>query len=184
MPGHSSNKTYTSTNGNNVKASAFGAGMDDWQHTKSAEGKVVDGALLFNSTFGWRAANHEHAVLDPAKYADASVTNLFYSLNSYHDLLHRYGFDAPAGNFEEADDPAGGRGGDAIIAYAQSSAGINNADFTTPPDGSAPRVRMYKWRTVANATDRDGDFEAGVIIHGASHDPLCASYIADPFAQR
>jgi len=172
IPGKSKNSTYTDTRGNNVLASAFGAGMDDWEEPARARPKgkkAKDGSLIFDFPFPWRAADKAHEDLDPEKYADASTVNLFYTLNEYHDLLYLYGFTPAAGNFEEAEAEEGGRGGDAIAAYAISSAGTNNADFTTPPDGNRPRVRMYKWHTKENATSRDGDFEAGIIIHEMTH---------------
>jgi extracellular elastinolytic metalloproteinase len=171
IPGKGKNTTYTDTRGNNVLASAFGAGMEDWQEPSRPrpKGKDENGTLVFDFPFPWRAADKQHAVLEPEKYADASTVNLFYTLNEYHDLLYLYGFTPAAGNFEEGESSEGGIGNDAIAAYAISSAGTNNADFTTPPDGQRPRVRMYKWHTKENATSRDGDFEAGVVIHEMTH---------------
>ena len=37
----------------------------------------------------------------------------------------------------------------------------------TPPDGQAPRMRMYVWDTATPY--RDGDVEAGIVIHEYSH---------------
>jgi extracellular elastinolytic metalloproteinase len=65
-------------------------------------------------------------------------------------------------NFEK-----GGRGGDPVIANAQDGSGYNNANFMTPPDGQAPRMRMYVWDTASPY--RDGDLEAGIVIHEYSH---------------
>jgi extracellular elastinolytic metalloproteinase len=50
---------------------------------------------------------------------------------------------------------------------SQDGAGLNNANFGTPPDGSNGRMRMYMW----NATTpwRDGSFEAGIVIHEYTH---------------
>lgn len=165
-------KHFSDTRGNNVFASAFGSGMDDWEVPDRARpvGKKADnGSLIFDFPFPWRNANAQHDPLDPEKYADASTVELFYLINAYHDLLYLYGFTPAAGNFEEAEAEEGGKGGDAIAAYSQSSAGTNNADFTSPPDGSRPRVRMYKWHTKENATDRDGDFEQGIVLHEVTH---------------
>lgn len=145
IPGKSKNSTFHDTRGNNVFASAFGAGMDDWEspaRPRPKGKKGEDDSMIFDYPFPWRAANKAHEELEPEKYADASTVNLFYTLNEYHDLLYLYGFTPAAGNFEEAEATEGGRGGDAIAAYAISSAGTNNADFTTPPDGNRPRVRM------------------------------------------
>lgn len=171
IPGKEKDSKFTDTRGNNVFASAFGSGMDDWREPSKArpKGKDNNGTLVFDFPFPWRTADKNHVELAPEKYADASTVNLFYTLNEYHDLLYLYGFTPASGNFEEAEAKEGGQGGDAIAAYAISSAGTNNADFTTPPDGQRPRVRMYKWHTKENATSRDGDFEAGVVIHEMTH---------------
>ena len=145
VQGKNKNTTYTDTRGNNVFASAFGSGMDDWEEPSRARPKGKkgeDGSLVFDFPFPWRAADKAHEDLQPEKYADASTVNLFYTLNEYHDLLYLYGFTPITGNFEEAEADEGGKGSDAIAAYSISSAGTNNADFTTPPDGQRPRVRM------------------------------------------
>lgn len=42
-----------------------------------------------------------------------------------------------------------------------------SANFMTPPDGTMPRMRMYVW-DVASPW-RDGDLEAGIVIHEYSH---------------
>lgn len=100
-------------------------------------------------------------------YANASVTQLFYTSNVYHDLLHRLGFDEKAGNFEFNNNGAGGLGNDFAWLHAQDGSGNNNANFATPPDGQNPRMRMYIW----NGTNpyRDCSFEAGVVIHEYTH---------------
>ena len=54
-----------------------------------------------------------------------------------------------------------------MIANAQDGSGYNNANFMTPPDGQNGRCRMYLWNT-ANPY-RDGDLEAGIVIHELSH---------------
>lgn len=48
-------------------------------------------------------------------YANASVTQLFYTANTYHDLLYVLGFNEAAGNFETNNNGAGGKGNDAVI---------------------------------------------------------------------
>lgn len=104
---------------------------------------------------------------DWLKYRDASITQLFYTANVYHDLLHTLGFDERAGNFEFNNNGAGGRGNDFVLLNAQDGNGKNNANFATPPDGQNGRMRMYIWnRTEPN---RDCSFEAGVVIHEYTH---------------
>ena len=50
---------------------------------------------------------------------------------------------------------------------AQDGSGTNNANFATPPDGQRPRMRMYVWDQ--STPMRDGDLEAGIVIHEYSH---------------
>ena len=52
-------------------------------------------------------------------YANASVTQLFYTANMYHDLMYKLGFTEDAGNFEMNNDGEGGIGNDLVILNAQ-----------------------------------------------------------------
>lgn len=79
----------------------------------------------------------------------------------------RYGFDEVSGNFQQYNFGRGGQENDAVIANAQDGSGYNNANFMTPPDGQNGRMRMYLWNTALPY--RDGDFEAGIVIHELSH---------------
>jgi uncharacterized protein (TIGR03437 family) len=99
--------------------------------------------------------------------ASAAQVNLFYFVNRYHDILYRFGFNEGAGNFQTNNFGLGGAGADAIQADAQDGSGFNNANFSTPPDGSAGRVQMYLWD--AFNPDIDGDFDQGVIVHELTH---------------
>lgn len=74
-----------------------------------------------------------------------AVQNLFYLNNVLHDRLYRHGFDEAAGNFQNNNFGQGGSGNDAVNAEAQDGSGTDNANFATPPDGSAPRMQMYLW---------------------------------------
>src|SRR5262245_11357998 len=71
--------------------------------------------------------------------------NLFYLSNVIHDGLRAAGFTEAAGNFQEDNFGNGGLGGDSVDAEAEDGGGIDNANFTTPPDGSHPRMQMYLW---------------------------------------
>lgn len=126
--------------------------MNDYRPTSSS--------LNFN--YGLDLANS-----NPRTYANASVTQLFYTVNMYHDLLYSLGFNEAAGNFETNNDGQGGRGNDAVILNAQDGSSTNNADFSTPPDGQAGRMRMFMWTTTSPA--RDCAFDAGVIVHEYTH---------------
>jgi extracellular elastinolytic metalloproteinase len=80
---------------------------------------------------------------------------------------YRYGFDEVAGNFQQYNFGRGGAENDAVITNAQDGSGFNNANFMTPPDGQNGRCRMYLWSTATPF--RDGDLEAGIVIHELSH---------------
>jgi hypothetical protein len=83
--------------------------------------------------------------LQPGNYIDASVSNLFYWNNVLHDLFYQYGFDEAAGNFQVNNYGNGGKGNDSVQADSQDGSTTNNAQFGTPPDGSEPRMEMFRW---------------------------------------
>ncbi|WP_133257115.1 M36 family metallopeptidase [Hymenobacter edaphi] len=80
---------------------------------------------------------------------NAAVTNLFYWNNITHDVLYQYGFTEVAGNFQASNIGRGGNGNDYVRAEAQDGNGVNNANFSTPPDGSSGRMQMYLWNAAA-----------------------------------
>ena len=103
----------------------------------------------------------------PAAYRDAAVTNLFYWNNVIHDRFYELGFTESAGNFQNNNFGRGGTGNDAVQADAQDGGGTNNANFSTPPDGSPGRMQMYVF--TGPTPDRDGDFDAEIMIHEYTH---------------
>gem|GEM_PF-1011507 len=84
----------------------------------------------------------------PTVNTDAALTNMFVQTNVVHDVLHHLGFDEAAGNFQENNYGNGGAAGDVILAEGFDGSGTNNANFSTPPDGSSPRMQMYLWNSV------------------------------------
>jgi len=82
---------------------------------------------------------------------DAAITNLFYWNNICHDVLYQYGFDEASGNFQRNNQGRGGSGNDFVYADAMDGSGTNNANFSVPPDGTAPRMQMFLWNA-AGAT--------------------------------
>ncbi|KAI9293969.1 hypothetical protein K502DRAFT_325050 [Neoconidiobolus thromboides FSU 785] len=148
------NKTYTTTKGNNVYA--INGNLKDIQDITVVEG---GNELNFNYSLS--------LLKEPETYINASITNLFYICNILHDLYYLYGFNEINGNFQNNNFDLGGKQNDGLLAYAQSNNDKDNADFTTPPDGKAPRMRMYLWdETIPN---RDGDLEQDIIIHEYTH---------------
>lgn len=76
---------------------------------------------------------------------EVAVQNLFYLTNRAHDILYRHGFNEANGNFQTNNFGLGGLGNDPVNAEAQDGGGLDNANFATPTDGSAPRMQMYLW---------------------------------------
>ncbi len=103
----------------------------------------------------------------PSTYTPAAISNLFYWNNLIHDVTYQYGFDEVGGNFQINNFGNGGAGNDAVRAEAQDGAGTNNANFSTPADGSPPRMQMFEW-TLTNPR-RDGDVDNGIIVHEYGH---------------
>ncbi len=129
---------YTITRGNNVHA------YQDRQDNGTSSGDEPDGGpeLIFDFYYDDNA--------EPDSMIDAAVTNLFYMANVIHDLAYHYGFDEPAGNFQENTYGRGGIGGDPLIARAQSGAetgSTNNAFYSHSNDGSPASINMFVWTT-------------------------------------
>ncbi len=103
----------------------------------------------------------------PATYSAAAAVQLFYWCNFMHDKLYELGFTEAAGNFQKDNFGRGGLGNDAVSADAQDGSGSNNANFTPTADGTAPRIQMFIF-TGPNP-DRDGDFDAEIVIHEYTH---------------
>jgi len=146
----------TLTTGNNVDAYTD----VDANNTADANSRPSGGASL-NFDFALNLAQA------PSMYRPAAVTNLFYLNNIIHDVQYQYGFDEAAGNFQVNNYGRGGAGNDSVRAEAQDGAGTNNANFGTPADGQRPRMQMFVW-TSPNP-DRDGDVDAGIVIHEYGH---------------
>src|SRR2546423_11337428 len=96
-----------------------------------------------------------------------AVTSLSCGSNRYHDLFYQYGFSEAARNFQTNNFGRGGTGNDFVRAEVQDSSGTNNANFSTPPDGSLPRMQMYIFP--GPNPDRDGDLDGDVFLHELTH---------------
>lgn len=81
----------------------------------------------------------------PQTQTKAAVTSLFYVTNFLHDWFYTAGFDEAAGNAQQDNYGRGGLGGDRMRAEAQDYSGRNNANMSTPADGSSPRMQMFVW---------------------------------------
>jgi extracellular elastinolytic metalloproteinase len=147
---------YTTTRGNNGIAQTNPSGGSSYLNNYRPDAP--------NLKFEY---DYSPSMSNPSDYVAASVTQLFYTANKYHDLLYALGFTEKAGNFEVNNHGQGGVGNDFVILNAQDGSGTNNANFATPPDGQSGRMRMYLW--TVTSPRRDCAFEAGVIIHEYTH---------------
>jgi len=95
-----------------------------------------------------------------------ALTNLFYWNNIMHDISYQYGFDEVSGNFQARNLARGGAGNDYVLADTQDGSGGNNANFSTPADGSSPRMQMFLF---SGSPQIDGDLDNGVISHEYTH---------------
>lgn len=82
-----------------------------------------------------------------------AVQNLFYLNNKMHDILLAAGFTEAQGNFQTTNFTGSGLANDAVQAEAQDGSGTDNANFSTPNDGSKPRMQMYLWSAALPAEE-------------------------------
>lgn len=149
------------TSGNNVSA------QDDIDNNNSGGAQPAGGALApdgsgsLNFNF---PVDHSQA---PVNSLSAATVNLYYWNNLLHDIHYKYGFTEPAGNFQFLNYTGTGDDGDGVEADSQDGSGTNNANFSTPPDGSSGRMQMYTWNYVT--PNRDSSFDSQVIIHEYGH---------------
>lgn len=125
---------YTYTRGNNVWA------RDDINADNSGGNSVDGGTDLEFSAFYNDTVSAENML-------DAAIINLFYWNNLMHDVWYQYGFDEPSGNFQQNNYGKGGTAADYVFADAQDGSGKNNANFSSPAEGTGqkPRMQMYLW---------------------------------------
>lgn len=138
---------YTYTRGNNVWARADYTNTNPTAHSTNptANGYAPDGGSSLTFDFPYGGVS-----VQPNTYINAAVTNLFYMNNCLHDVWYQYGFNEQNGNFQQNNFGRGGSGSDFVWADAQDGSRsntptFNNANFSTPADGTRPRMQMYVW---------------------------------------
>ncbi|MCB0695314.1 MAG: T9SS-dependent M36 family metallopeptidase [Lewinellaceae bacterium] len=137
---------YNYTRGNNVRA------FDARNSNTTSQGNEPNGGsdLIFDFPLDENS--------EPENFTQAATVNLFYAINMLHDRIFHFGFTEEAGNFQATNYSNQGAGGDFVNGLAQFGAvglqNINNADFSTPPDGGNGRMRMFLWdRSQAGAVE-------------------------------
>ncbi len=133
----------TSSTGNNVDAYADQNAPDGYSNGDVRASVTSAGTFdhRYDTTAGPLASSSQ---------VMAAVTQLFYTTNWLHDWYYDSGFDEAAGNAQLDNFGRGGVGGDPLLAEAQDGAlspdgNRDNANMTTPADGSSPRMQMYLW---------------------------------------
>ncbi|MEQ1922207.1 MAG: M36 family metallopeptidase [Pyrinomonadaceae bacterium] len=134
-------------------------------NTNTGDSPVPAGEPTVSSNTPYCASiTQPHGMVD---YQRASVTQLFYIANWFHDETYMLGFTEAARNFQNTNFTGQGVGNDRVTAEGQDCSGANNANFNTPADGSRGRMQMYLF--VAPTPDIDGNLDADVVIHEATH---------------
>ncbi len=141
---HHDGTDYDSTRGNNVHAYLDANNLNSaGRPNYSARSTTPQPFLTFNFVPNYN--------IQPTDTTDRlhAITNLFYWNNIIHDVTYQYGFTEAAGNFQNTNIingvNRGGSGADYVRAEAQDGSGTDNANFSTPPDGSSGRMQMYLW---------------------------------------
>ncbi|MDQ4121911.1 MAG: M36 family metallopeptidase [Acidobacteriota bacterium] len=167
------NGTNGHTDGNNVQAGV------DRDTINGVDAPVLGTNRVFNFSFTPGAGPNNTGGTDPLTpaFQNGAATNLFYVTNRFHDITYTLGFTEAARNFQNDNFGRGGAAADRISAEAQdNTAGgsscqippcYNNANFSTPADGGRGRMQMYLWNQPT--PDRDGDFDAEIIVHELTH---------------
>lgn len=127
---------FTITRGNNVYA------YEDINDV-NAPGISPDGGSSLSFDFTQDFNQNPFLNTETVQNINSSVTNLFYLNNMMHDIWYHYGFDEPAGNFQNNNYGNGGLAGDYINAEALDGGGTNNAKFFTGSDGIISNMEMF-----------------------------------------
>ncbi|QEC69938.1 T9SS type A sorting domain-containing protein [Panacibacter ginsenosidivorans] len=136
--------TFDSTRGNNVLA----------QEDRNGNNGFGKGAVSTTALPNLTITAKPNFAKPPTKAANQkfAITNLFYWNNIMHDISYQYGFNEVSGNFQASNLSRGGAGNDYVLADAQDGSGTNNANFSTPSDGSSPRMQMFIFDAVPSFT--------------------------------
>ena len=161
----------TRTDGNNVQAGLDRDGTDGVDANSEATNAGRDFTYSYNP-FNPNTNTGDVPLPSPqtypgSAYQQGTITQLFYISNWYHDETYRLGFTEAAKNFQDNNFGRGGAGADRVRGEGQDSSGTNNANFSTPADGTRGRMQMYLW--TAPNPDLDGNLDADVVIHELTH---------------
>jgi hypothetical protein len=112
---------------------------------------------------------------------DAVMTNVFYVVNTLHDVLFNYGFDEAAGNFQATNYTGQDGGGDHLTVHVQDTGEPPNFPapcdvgfMATPNEGGVtlgqnPYMALGYCNTGINPISRDLGLSNDVIVHEYAH---------------
>jgi extracellular elastinolytic metalloproteinase len=95
---------------------------------------------------------------------DLLVVNMFYHCNVLHDIWYMLGFTKEAGNFE-----VDNLGSDPVDARVYPHPVSGTANFSTPPDGTSPIMRMGLVSRTNRPTCCDPDVMYHEFMHGVTN---------------
>ena len=151
----------TTTKGNNCFAyadlrAADGFGPGD-----------VEGKVTAPKKFG---AKYDHSKSSAvARNMQNSIVGMFFHVNWLHDRWYEAGFDEASGNAQQDNFGLGGLDGDPILAEGNDFRGHDNANMSTPPDGSSPRMQMFRFDGPNPKPSRTSNHEALITFHEMGH---------------
>jgi hypothetical protein len=174
-PGFDNNGWVTdrNTSGNAINAYQDTDGNDssDFQPQTPASGDPSYQHFDYNFTNAWGTSGGTDITTDQA----ASVTQLFYYANLYHDYLYGLGWTESFRNYQVDNFGRGGSGGDPVLAEADDSYLTEgcNANFSTNSDGTSSRMQMFVGKSSCNNNfiqrSMNGDTVFHEFTHGLSH---------------
>jgi hypothetical protein len=137
----------TQTTGNNVDAYADLVAPDGFQPEQVGNLRDIRPSTTAPGVFDYTYDVTKAPGSTPQQIM-AATAHLFYLNNFLHDWYYDAGFDEISGNAQVSNYGRGGLEGDSIRAEAQDYGGRNNANMSTPADGSRPRMQMYVFNGV------------------------------------
>jgi hypothetical protein len=175
-PAFNGGKPSNTTRGNNVREAKTWTGSFNLANVATA---YPDRQYKAPWTNQWHdmACAPESFTTGTFNDIDAAMYNLFVAHNRMHDFSYKLGFTEINRNMQVTNFGKGGREADPEHGNAQSGARSatltrNNANQSTPTDGSPGTTNMYLWQPVAGsfyAPCVDGDYDMSVIGHEYTH---------------
>ena len=154
----------TATTGNNVDAYLDIAGGDGFTTGDIRGATSAAGQFLYS--FDPAAATTD------ATIRQSKTTHLFFYNNWLHDIWYQKGFNEVSRNAQTDNYGRGGSGNDSVKAEGEDRSGTNNANMSTPADGSRPRMQMFRFTGSSGnplAVQRDSSHDWGIVAHEWMH---------------